>query len=328
MVRGPSVRSSCLVSIGEPSHDEIMAQVNYLCRHPLLEGKLRPHLLRFLVAQKLRGRFKQPYSKDKPQPNGRMIVFEFYAERAKTEGLRPPIFATYDDRPGKRLITGLIEAVREFYDGARGPAAKGAVHIEIPNGRGRAYEPLLSYFERPANSLSAGSGPQLAAHRSGSAGLGPDTGYPDPPEMEILGRWQYCVYSPDDSLSHCGDCQFLENGGRLVIRGDRRYRLAGVGSKSVVRVRSRWQTDWCEICRDGELRFVYHIDIQETKARTVKGFCQLGLGSEELIGTYHLLPPFDADVTNAKNGTIVFSRIRPEEEFSLPSGYVVHEPET
>jgi hypothetical protein len=71
---------------------------------------------------------------------------------------------------------------------------------------------------------------------------------------------------------------------------------------------------------------VYHIDIQESRASTVKGFCQVAIGPE-MIGTYHLLPPFDADVTNARNGTIIFSRIGPDQDVTLPRGYVLREPE-
>ena len=286
------------------SREEILAQADHVCSH--LEGDLRPHLLRFLVTKKLEGRFNPPFSNDRPQPTGRMIVFEFYVERARIEGRVPPKLPDYEDDKGKRLIRGLIDAVSAYY-GADGPEDKGSILIQIPGGRGRAYEPVFSRLD--ISRIDANSANDSI-----------------PANEEITGCWQYVVYSPDDNLSHCGECKFLKIGGRLVIRGDRRYRLADAASKSVVRVRSRWQTDWCEVCQDGELRFVYHIDIQESRASTVKGFCQVAIGPE-MIGTYHLLPPFDADVTNARNGTIIFSRIAPDQDVTLPRGYVLREPE-
>jgi hypothetical protein len=280
----------------------------------LLEGELRPHLLRFLVTKKLEGRFDPPFPKDEGQPTGRTIIFEFYVDRARIEGLRPPELATYDDGRGKRLISGLIDAIDEFYNSARGPKDKGPILIGIPSGRGKAYEP---FFSRPG----ADAPPPVSSRVTPPLGLETHGGVPT--NDEIVGRWQYVVYSPDDNLSHCGECQFRQVRGSLVISGDRRFRLADAASKTVVRVRSHWESDWCEICNDGKMRFVYHIDIQQT---TVKGFCQVDLGAPELVGTYHLLPPFDVDVTNAKNGTIIFDRIGPEKQVTLPPGYALREP--
>jgi hypothetical protein len=140
---------------------------------------------------------------------------------------------------------------------------------------------------------------------------------------DITGRWQYEVRSAG-AFNHSGDCRVSFVDGRLKIAGERIYMRTMPGKKEVMTPHSLWETDWCEICVDGQLRFIYHIEVHEAAnvGRHLRGMCEVRINSAaKMTGTYHLLPPFDSEILNAQSGTIDFKRIEDTAEVQPPTGF-------
>ena len=119
----------------EASHEEVDAQIGVLCKHPLLQGDLRPHLLRFLVRIKREGRYD-----GHPRPIGKQILAEFYEHAVNEFRIARP---KDPDLTGKKLVADLAGALEKYYDSHRGPGAGDRIVIRIAAGRGPGYEPSI-----------------------------------------------------------------------------------------------------------------------------------------------------------------------------------------
>jgi hypothetical protein len=147
--------------------------------------------------------------------------------------------------------------------------------------------------------------------------------------MDISGRWYYEVHSIGGAFSHSGECRIFYNHGNHWITGERIFMRTQSARREVVAARSLWDSEWCEFCRDGQLRFIYHIDVREPHVVThLRGLCEVRVSSaDKLTGTYHLLPPFDPELLNAQSGTIDFKRIDEASAVEPPIGYILIEEE-
>src|SRR6185437_9213463 len=75
-------------------------------------------------------------------------------------------------------------------------------------------------------------------------------------------RLGYTVYDHAE-FSHCGECEIEVENGQARITGRRHYMRdkSETDELTVYRVRTTWHSEWCQICSDGYLRFLYNIDL-------------------------------------------------------------------
>lgn len=110
---------------------------------------------------------------------------------------------------------------------------------------------------------------------------------------------------PDGEFSHAGRCELRQNGTSIESIG-RWYYAASQSERKNVDI--PWQSTWGEVDKDGNVRFDYQIDIEESDH--VSAICKLHLQDRhEMFGTYHRLPPFPVQSTITKWGHICFYKL-------------------
>jgi hypothetical protein len=142
---------------------------------------------------------------------------------------------------------------------------------------------------------------------------------------KLAGRWEYTVATEQLDFSHRGECTIQQDGERIWITGYRLYTCALKSRRRIEDpVNQYWETSWCEVCDDGRLRFLYHIDTTDRRREEEKihGFCQVPLTERKpskMSGKYTLVPPFHDETLNCIHGSIKFRRIKNEDPILAPS---------
>jgi hypothetical protein len=133
-------KQSVLQQPNAPTPEAVSAQVDRLCKDELIDGKRRPHLLKFLIDKENEGYFRST-----PPPIAKKFYADFY-EHENSEFKVPIPGKT--DTSGRQLIHELKDALEAYY---RGPGMHDPVLIEVLAGRQGAPRPHISSNPRRRN---------------------------------------------------------------------------------------------------------------------------------------------------------------------------------
>lgn len=135
-----------------PSKELVNAQVAKICAAVLRPTRqTQADLLEFLIQIEQDGhRYEEPFSADKPRPTGKDILNEFCDYRKKI--LHELINELGAADAARKLASVLRKSLKDFYGVNPDPAVKGPVYIEIPEGKGSAYRPMIKWTAVPSAS--------------------------------------------------------------------------------------------------------------------------------------------------------------------------------
>lgn len=142
------------------------------------------------------------------------------------------------------------------------------------------------------------------------------------PYPDLGGPWVYEVRNELGEFSHKGEAFVSGKGESLTIQGTRRWTCVDGGNKGACvmkEVSVPWSTNWAQICNDGNIRFLYAINLPYGR---VEGYCTLSYKSggepAELAGSYYILPPYDGKLVNARFGEIRFRKMKVGDKLDPP----------
>jgi len=133
------MRATVLPSQPPPNAEQTNRYVDRLCLSEHMQGNLRRHLLRWLIAYKAEGKYNA-----EPRPIAKTIYDDFYKFAVEhSHGDMP----TDTEASGKGLFGDLRNALKAYYDG---PGKNDSIIILLQGGKGGGYEPHIEWNSRPA----------------------------------------------------------------------------------------------------------------------------------------------------------------------------------